>query len=1025
MKKKILKITAYTLAISCLEIFNVYADENTNLASIGENAPIYEFADLSGYADIDAIGYIGDSVGESWLRKMTTQKNFGGINAASVTGAFSDEIFYLDGYSRGVANGNKIPVKLVKDGIAGGVNDSVLVPNTGITLNLAKVPTKNITFAVNASGYHFVNVVVNYTDGSKSDNIKVLLERYRSVWWNRSQNDYLDYISGFWHDNINKKWVDKDADGKLVEMAETNENAGLFSFTLPCDEEKIVESVKISGENISIIFAITQELSSSELILEKLNNLWNENKENITPDKNKIIEELIVYIDALEKRGVDISGIISKEETEYLKRLIVTVAANTYRNSKEEIISEITFNQEINTENIEKYIEVTKNGEIINEFTVNAEGKKITLKFPCTKEGGDVFSVTLNGKITLKEDNNITLYNDYIYSYTLKDYISTERNDDKLILTNNSKTAQKITVYIKKSGIVIPEVIEETIETTKDILCEKDDLVYIWDEDMRPVTSIITNNKNNVPVEKEGTEGRLDLSGNKIIVEGKYKESDALICMVLKKDGAVIYVDEILSGDDGSYYFEIPLSEDNNITSGEIYPIISTPEEIIDVCKEDGINYLTNADKKGIIEAIKNQNINSDDIKQLLNADENYQKIIDNEEFTNRIMNISQKLDADDLTLSLKLIKQQVLLMALEKGNIDMIWIGDEFTSEDIMEYESIDSEGVTIYNIFKTGTDNNGKSAVIERINGKKYDNTESFFKELKNIMFEETLKNPATGGVGYISALLTDENAAAVDINIDNYKNTKKKAEIEADIAKAGISTLAELESYIKNWQPKKNSGVSSGESSGGSSGGGASYPVGITPTETIVSGVKEETNLEHIEKSVFEDMEMSHWAYKYVKRLYEKNIISGRGDNKFSPDDNVTRGEIVKMICLAAGMDLIIEESIFTDITESDWCKEYVMTAYKNDIVKGKGNDIFGKNDYVTRQDVCVMLYRYKKLENSAELLFADSNKVADYAKDAVAKLSQMEIVSGFPNGEFKPDSPCSRAQAAVIIAKFFEI
>jgi hypothetical protein len=44
---------------------------------------------------------------------------------------------------------------------------------------------------------------------------------------------------------------------------------------------------------------------------------------------------------------------------------------------------------------------------------------------------------------------------------------------------------------------------------------------------------------------------------------------------------------------------------------------------------------------------------------------------------------------------------------------------------------------------------------------------------------------------------------------------------------------------------------------------------------------------------------------------------------------------------------------------------------------------------------------------------------------WAKDFIDRLAKMNIVSGFPNGSFKPDDSLTRAQYAALLAKAFEL
>ena len=87
----------------------------------------------------------------------------------------------------------------------------------------------------------------------------------------------------------------------------------------------------------------------------------------------------------------------------------------------------------------------------------------------------------------------------------------------------------------------------------------------------------------------------------------------------------------------------------------------------------------------------------------------------------------------------------------------------------------------------------------------------------------------------------------------------------------------------------------------------------------------------------------------------------------------------------------------------------------------MVYGQGTE-FGIGQAVSRQDVAVMVARALDMNNSTdENGFEDFDAVADYAKTAVSALAEENILNGYDDGTFRPQSALTRAEAAVIINK----
>ena len=166
----------------------------------------------------------------------------------------------------------------------------------------------------------------------------------------------------------------------------------------------------------------------------------------------------------------------------------------------------------------------------------------------------------------------------------------------------------------------------------------------------------------------------------------------------------------------------------------------------------------------------------------------------------------------------------------------------------------------------------------------------------------------------------------------------------------------------------------------------------------------------------------MDTAAWANGYVEDLYAKGVVSGDGDGKFRPNNNITRAEFVKMVVSAFGYTMSGTEKEFSDSNKSNWYYPYIVTAYNNGIVTGKSEDYFGANENITRQDMAVILHRVMKLTSEkGEITFVDKADVAEYAADAVRTLSAKGILNGFEDGTFGAKKFASRAEAAALISR----
>ncbi len=173
-------------------------------------------------------------------------------------------------------------------------------------------------------------------------------------------------------------------------------------------------------------------------------------------------------------------------------------------------------------------------------------------------------------------------------------------------------------------------------------------------------------------------------------------------------------------------------------------------------------------------------------------------------------------------------------------------------------------------------------------------------------------------------------------------------------------------------------------------------------------------------------YADLDASAWYHDAVQYCLENGLMNGYGDGSFRPNASLTRAMLVQILYNHAGGPAVSGNGGFGDVSANAWYAQAVAWAAENGITQGYGDDLFGPDDPITREQLALMLWRYTKnpAATNKELHFADADEADGYARDALGWAVEKGILNGFGNGLLDPGGPVARAQAAEMLTNYFE-
>jgi photosystem II stability/assembly factor-like uncharacterized protein len=179
----------------------------------------------------------------------------------------------------------------------------------------------------------------------------------------------------------------------------------------------------------------------------------------------------------------------------------------------------------------------------------------------------------------------------------------------------------------------------------------------------------------------------------------------------------------------------------------------------------------------------------------------------------------------------------------------------------------------------------------------------------------------------------------------------------------------------------------------------------------------------------KVTFNDVSEDIWYGVPVDFIAARLITTGTGGGKFSPDRNLTRAEYLVMLMRA--LELAPDNSPKDNFADagSAYYTGYLAAAKRLGIAEGIRENRYAPDRAVTRQEMLTMMYNALNVINQLPdgvqgsprptlKGFTDADTVAPWALDAVKRLVETGIVSGF-GGRLAPEDRATRAEMAQIL------
>ena len=172
-----------------------------------------------------------------------------------------------------------------------------------------------------------------------------------------------------------------------------------------------------------------------------------------------------------------------------------------------------------------------------------------------------------------------------------------------------------------------------------------------------------------------------------------------------------------------------------------------------------------------------------------------------------------------------------------------------------------------------------------------------------------------------------------------------------------------------------------------------------------------------------SAFSDTE-GHWAEWAINKWSEDyGIIQGYEDGTFRPDNSITRGAFAGILDRFMHFVEIAPAETFSDTSGTYWEEAILKLNAAGVYLGNNGKALAG--DSITRQQAVTMIARAFKIEAEViDLPYTDADRIADYARPAVAEMTFRGYLNDSVGGDFRPTDPITRAEIVNIFGNMIQ-
>lgn len=172
-------------------------------------------------------------------------------------------------------------------------------------------------------------------------------------------------------------------------------------------------------------------------------------------------------------------------------------------------------------------------------------------------------------------------------------------------------------------------------------------------------------------------------------------------------------------------------------------------------------------------------------------------------------------------------------------------------------------------------------------------------------------------------------------------------------------------------------------------------------------------------HATEHGFSDTD-GHWAEEEILYLSDLDYLSGYPDGSFRPNEYITRAEVASI--MFHQQDLSESDAIYPDVSTNYWAFGKIGAVQQAEIMTGYPDGSFRPLINVTRAETAKIFSNTFEYDFDGEDIhsFHDVSET-HWAYDEIHAMRENHLLGGYRDGSFRPGNPITRAEFSVVMAR----